>query len=160
MVPGANAANDDPAFIKLGAGDVGSCCADRDQAGAFSIEYRAGPDLELLHIRPSLGVLGTTDASVYGWFGLSGDIFFGRRLVLNLGSAVGFYFEYRVRRLIQDGSPVCICELARDLLNYRVGPPNVHPRPPAHSGAWLAHLECRPVDATAGHARPSVHRPQ
>jgi len=76
VVPVANAANKDPAFIKLGAGDVGSCCADRDQAGAFSIEYRAGPDLELLYIRPSLGVLGTTDASVYGWFGLSGDIFF------------------------------------------------------------------------------------
>ncbi len=93
MVQVAHAANEDPAFIKLGAGDIGSCCADRDQAGAFSIEYRAGPDLELLHIRPSLGVLGTTDASIYGWFGLSGDIFFGRRIVLNLGSAVGFYLD-------------------------------------------------------------------
>lgn len=93
VVPVAHAANEDPAFIKLGAGDIGSCCADRDQAGAFSIEYRAGPDLELLHIRPSLGVLGTTDASIYGWFGLSGDIFFGRRIVLNLGSAVGFYLD-------------------------------------------------------------------
>ena len=77
VVQVAHAANEDPAFIKLGAGDIGSCCADRDQAGAFSIEYRAGPDLELLHIRPSLGVLGTTDASIYGWFGLSGDIFLG-----------------------------------------------------------------------------------
>ncbi len=93
VVPAAHAGNEDPAFIKLGAGDIGSCCANRDQAGAFSIEYRAGPDLELLHIRPSLGVLGTTDASIYGWFGLSGDIFFGRRIVLNLGSAVGFYLD-------------------------------------------------------------------
>ncbi|HAA92550.1 MAG: deacylase [Rhodospirillaceae bacterium] len=89
----AAAGNKDPAFIKLGGGDIGSCCADRDQAGVFSIEYRAGPDLELLHIRPSLGVFGTTDASIYGWFGLSGDIFFGRRIVLTLGSAVGFYLD-------------------------------------------------------------------
>ena len=93
LVSVAYAADEDPAFIKLGAGDIGSCCADRDQAGAFSIEYRAGSDLELLYIRPSLGILGTTDASIYGWFGLSTDIFFGRRIVLNLGSAVGFYLD-------------------------------------------------------------------
>jgi lipid A 3-O-deacylase len=89
----AVAGNKDPAFIKMGAGDVGSVFADRDPAGVFSIEYRAGPELEFLHVRPSLGVFGTTDASVYGWFGLSGDIFFGRRIVLTLGSAVGFYLD-------------------------------------------------------------------
>ena len=89
----AVAGNKDPAFIKLGAGDAGSVFADRDQAGVFSIEYRAGPELEFFHIRPSLGAFGTTDASIYGWFGLSGDIFFGRRIVLTLGSAVGFYLD-------------------------------------------------------------------
>jgi lipid A 3-O-deacylase len=89
----ASAGNEDPAFIKISAGDVGSVFADRDSAGIFSLEYRAGPELELLHVRPSLGIFGTTDASVYGWFGLSGDIFFGRRVVLTLGSAVGFYLD-------------------------------------------------------------------
>ena len=93
LASSAVAGNKDPAFIKLGAGDVGSFFADRDQAGVFSIEYRAGPELEFFHIRPSLGGFGTTDASIYGWFGLSGDIFFGRRIVLTLGSAVGFYLD-------------------------------------------------------------------
>jgi lipid A 3-O-deacylase len=89
----AAAEDKDPAFIKLGAGDVGSVFADRDSAGIFSIEYRAGPEWEFFHSRPSLGAFGTSDASIYGWFGLSADIFFGRRIVLNLGSAVGFYLD-------------------------------------------------------------------
>ena len=73
-------ANDDPAFMKLSAGYIGDIVADREAGGYFSFEYRAGPELELFHIRPSLGVAAVTNASVYGWLGANVDIFFGKPL--------------------------------------------------------------------------------
>ena len=60
----AVAGNKDPAFIKLGAGDAGSVFADRDQAGVFSIEYRAGPELEFF-IFDHLWVLSARPTPVF-----------------------------------------------------------------------------------------------
>lgn len=84
----AQAAN--PAFITVGAGAAG-IIADRDKAGIFHFEYRS--DLELWRIRPFVGVAATTDASVYGYFGLGLDIFLGKHWVLTPNTAVGLYEE-------------------------------------------------------------------
>lgn len=82
---------DDPAYLILGAGSIGNIVADRKSAGLFSFEYRAGPELELLHVRPSLGVFATTDSSVYAWLGLNLDLYFAKRIVLTPQLAVGYY---------------------------------------------------------------------
>jgi hypothetical protein len=84
-------ANGDPALLTLGAGSIGDIVATRDDAWLFSAEYRFGPKLEFLFIRPSLGVFVTTDSSIFGYFGLSGDIFFGQHIVLTPQAAVGGY---------------------------------------------------------------------
>jgi lipid A 3-O-deacylase len=81
----------EPAHIKLSGGFKGDIFADRKSGGIFAFEYRAGPDWDLWHIRPSAGFAATTDSSVYGWIGLSMDIFFGRRLVLTPTTGVGAY---------------------------------------------------------------------
>lgn len=83
--------NGDPALLTVGVGSIGNIFADRDDAILFSAEYRAGPELEFFFIRPSLGLIATTDKSLYGYFCLSGDIFFGRRIVLTPQAAVGGY---------------------------------------------------------------------
>lgn len=86
-----NGSNGDPALLTLGAGSIGNIASSRDDAFLFSAEYRAGPKLELFYVRPSLGIIATTDKSIYGYFCLSGDIFFGRRVVLTPQAAVGGY---------------------------------------------------------------------
>ena len=83
-------ANGAPALLTVGAGAIG-VLADRDEAYLFSAEYRAGPALEFFFIRPSLGLIVTTDKSLYGFFGLSGDIYFGKHVVLTPQLAVGGY---------------------------------------------------------------------
>lgn len=83
--------NADPALLSIGVGSIGNIFASRDEAILFNAEYRAGPNLEFLFIRPSLGLIATTDQSIYGYFGLSGDIYFGRRVVLTPQAAVGGY---------------------------------------------------------------------
>jgi lipid A 3-O-deacylase len=85
-----NGSNKSPALLTVGAGAVG-VLADRDEAYLFNAEYRAGPSLEFFFIRPSLGLIVTTDKSFYGYFGLSGDIFFGKHIVLTPQAAVGGY---------------------------------------------------------------------
>jgi hypothetical protein len=82
--------NSAPALLTVGAGAAG-VLADRDEAYLFSAEYRAGPALEFFFIRPSLGLIVTTDKSLYGYFGLSGDIYFGKHIVLTPQFAVGGY---------------------------------------------------------------------
>lgn len=82
--------NGAPALLTVGAGAIG-VLADRDEAYLFSAEYRAGPSLEFFFIRPSLGLIVTTDKSLYGYFGLSGDIYFGKHIVLTPQAAVGGY---------------------------------------------------------------------
>lgn len=86
-----NGSNADPALLTVGAGSIGNIMATRDDAIHFSAEYRAGPELEFFYIRPSLGLIATTDKSVYGFFGLSADIFLGKRIVLTPQAAVGLY---------------------------------------------------------------------
>lgn len=83
--------NGDPAFVTFGLGTIGNVGADRESAILFNAEYRTGPEIEFLFIRPSLGMFLTTDRTFYGYFGLSGDIFFGRRIVLTPQVAVGGY---------------------------------------------------------------------
>lgn len=83
-------ADDEPAFISLGAGATG-VIADRKQGAAFNIEYRS--DYELWKIRPFVGGFATSDASVYGYFGFLMDIYFGNRWVLTPNTAVGAYAD-------------------------------------------------------------------
>lgn len=83
--------NGEPALLTVGVGSIGNIVTKRNDAVLFSAEYRAGPKLELFYIRPSLGIIATTDKSLYGYFCLSGDIFFGRRIVLTPQAAVGGY---------------------------------------------------------------------
>ena len=84
---------DTPALITASVGSIGNVLADRDEAIAFTLEYRADRQLEFLFVRPSLGLMATTDRSIYGWFGLSTDIFFWRRLVLTPETGMGAYFK-------------------------------------------------------------------
>jgi len=84
-------AADDPAYLKLSAGYKGDIFADRKSGGFFGFEYRAGPGLELWHIRPSFGIGATTDASIYGWTALNLDVYFGPRIVLTPSTGVGLY---------------------------------------------------------------------
>ena len=83
-------ANEEPAFISLGAGATG-VIADRAQGATFNLEYR--PDIDYWKIRPFVGGFATSDASVYGYFGFLMDIYFGRRWVLTPNTAVGAYTE-------------------------------------------------------------------
>tara|TARA_Y100000766_G_C18773046_1_gene539295 strand:+ start:435 stop:941 length:507 start_codon:yes stop_codon:yes gene_type:complete len=84
------AADEEPAFIALGAGATG-VIADRTQGAAFNLEYRS--DIDLWKIRPFVGGFATSDASLYGYFGFLMDIYFGRRWVLTPNTAVGAYTE-------------------------------------------------------------------
>ena len=83
-------ADDEPAFISLGAGATG-VIADRKQGAVFNVEYRS--DYELWKIRPFVGGLATSDASLYGYFGFLMDIYFGNRWVLTPNTAVGAYAD-------------------------------------------------------------------
>jgi lipid A 3-O-deacylase len=83
--------NGDPALLTVGVGSIGNIVTKRDDAVLFSAEYRFGPKLELFYVRPSLGIITTTDKSIYGYFCLSGDIYFGPRIVLTPQAAVGGY---------------------------------------------------------------------
>lgn len=84
------AADDEPAFISLGAGATG-VIADRKQGATFTIEYRS--DYELWKLRPFVGGFATSDASLYGYFGFLMDIYFGNRWVLTPNTAMGVYTQ-------------------------------------------------------------------
>lgn len=83
-------ADDEPAFIALGAGATG-VIADRAQGASFNIEYRS--DIDLWKLRPFVGAFATSDASLYGYFGFLMNIYFGRRWVLIPNTAIGAYAE-------------------------------------------------------------------
>ena len=83
--------NNDPAFITAGAGAIGDELATGDPAAAFSLAYRAGPELQFLYIRPSLGLMVSAEGSVYGWLGLDLDLFLGDRIVLTPQFGVGAF---------------------------------------------------------------------
>lgn len=81
-----------PSLMKLSTGLFGDIVADRESAGLFGFEYRAGPGLELLWIRPSLGVLVTMDGAGYGWLGFNVDLPLGP-VVLTASTSTGIYGE-------------------------------------------------------------------
>lgn len=87
----AAAANDAPAMMRFGGGYAGDIIDDRNAAGIFAFEYQAGPELQFLKVRPSLGFSFATNAAIYGWLGLNLDIYLGKRIVLTPGTAVGGY---------------------------------------------------------------------
>ena len=82
-------AGDDPSFIAF---HVGGYDVNDDQtAGQLNIEYRSNWDE--WYVKPFGGVMGTTDAAVYGYAGFMLDIYFGRRIVLTPNVAVGVYSD-------------------------------------------------------------------
>lgn len=81
-----------PSLMKLSGGLIGDIVADRDSTGLFGFEYRAGPELELLWIRPSVGLLAAMDGAGYGWLGFNVDLPMGP-LVLTAATSVGIYGE-------------------------------------------------------------------
>jgi len=81
-----------PSLMKLSSGLTGDIVHDRESTALFGFEYRAGPELERLWIRPSLGILATMDAAVYGWLGLNVDLPMGP-VVLTLSTSAGVYGE-------------------------------------------------------------------
>ena len=83
----AAAAEDDPHFLTLAAGyyDI------NDDMGAaeFRAEFRARDKLWIF--KPFGGVMGTSDAAIYGYAGFLVDVYFGRRIVLTPSLAAGLY---------------------------------------------------------------------
>ncbi len=81
------AAEDDPNFLTLAAGyyDIN----DDMDAAEFRAEFRARDKLWIF--KPFGGVMGTSDAAIYGYAGLLVDIYFGRRIVLTPSLAAGLY---------------------------------------------------------------------
>ncbi len=87
---GARAQDREPGFLVFGGGafDIGG----RKGAPLFSLEYideRAW--IWVLH--PVTGLSATTDGSVYGYAGLSLDVFLGHRFVLSPSFAPGLYYK-------------------------------------------------------------------
>lgn len=85
--------NKDPALLSFGAGKLGNIFAQSNGATAFTLEYRAGKSLELLHIRPSVGLMATTDNSYLGWLGINLDLFLGDSIVVTPQLNVGTYAQ-------------------------------------------------------------------
>ena len=87
--PAAQAAEDDPSFIAVGAGyfDIN----DNEDAVEFRIEWRGGRSLWIL--KPQLGIMGTSDGAVYGYGGVLVDLYFGRRIVFTPSFAAGAYHD-------------------------------------------------------------------
>jgi lipid A 3-O-deacylase len=84
-------ADEEPPHIKLSSGAIGLLPGDRNKAGMFGFEYRAGPDYDFWHVRPSVGLVLTMDSTVYGYTALNLDLYFGPRLVLTPSVGIGLY---------------------------------------------------------------------
>jgi len=84
---GAAVAEDEPAFIRFGAGyyDIN----DNEDAGEFHFEYIS--DSKWWVFTPMVGVMATTDAAAYVYAGIRLDLFLGRRWVLTPQFAPGLY---------------------------------------------------------------------
>jgi len=78
---------DDPSFVSIGGGvyDV----FHNFTAGQFRGEYRFAD--EFFYLKPFVGALVTTDASVLAYWGLRLDLYFGDRWVLTPNAAVGAF---------------------------------------------------------------------
>lgn len=80
---------DEPSFLTFGGGafDIGV----DDTAAQFELQYR--PGLKLWIFNPMVGVNATTDGALYGYAGISLDLFFGNRIVLRPSFAPGLFYE-------------------------------------------------------------------
>jgi hypothetical protein len=63
-----------------------------DPAAEFRAELRSNWRL-LTFLDPFIGVSGTTDGAVYGYFGLKADLYLGDHLVLMPSAAFGAFYE-------------------------------------------------------------------
>ena len=90
IVTSAARADDEPAFLAFGVGgfDVNKR---KDPAALAGIEYRS--DWKFWHLKPIVGVMGTSDASGYIYAGIMLDIFWGRRIVTSFSFAPGAYLK-------------------------------------------------------------------
>lgn len=82
----ASARAEDPAYLTAGVGEYD--IFHNNQAGDFFMEYRAQ---RVWVIHPKLGVEFTTDGAVFGYGGFHFDIPLGKKIVMVIGSAVGYY---------------------------------------------------------------------
>jgi len=80
----------EPSYIDLAAGafDVHGEGSHPNRAAVGRVEFRWGE--KLFFIGPAIGVLATTDGSVYGYAGVYSDIVY-KRLVVTPVAAVGAY---------------------------------------------------------------------
>ena len=86
----APARAEDPGFLTFGAGAF-DFHRSETRAAQFELQYRSGYKLWIFN--PMVGASGTTDGALYGYAGLSLDIFFGNRVVLRPSVAAGAYHE-------------------------------------------------------------------
>jgi len=85
----AQEGGDDPGFLRVGVGyyDLN----DDWDAGEVHAEFISGEKLWIFN--PFIGVMGTTDAAIYGYAGIRLDLFLGRRWVLTPSFAPGLYSD-------------------------------------------------------------------
>lgn len=81
---------EDPAYLSIGGGihDFG------DESGEdyeFDLQYRS--NYKLWHFKPHGGLMVNNNGSHYLYGGLLADIYFGRRVVMTLSTAAGYYGE-------------------------------------------------------------------
>jgi hypothetical protein len=81
--------SDDPALLTLGVGYYDF--NDNAEAAEFRLEWRGKP--LWWKLRPLAGVMGTSDAAVYGYGGIAFDFYLGRRLLIAPSFAAGLYSE-------------------------------------------------------------------
>ena len=86
----AQAKAEEPGFLTFGAGAF-DFHRSETRAAQFELQYRSGYKLWIFN--PMIGASGTTDGALYGYAGLSVDIFFGNRVVLRPSVAAGAYHE-------------------------------------------------------------------
>ena len=88
--PAARADDDDPSFLALGAGyyDMNRLT---NEAAEFRAEWRGTRSLWIF--KPLAGIMGTSDAAVYGYGGILVDLYFGRRIVFSPSFAAGAYHQ-------------------------------------------------------------------
>ncbi|MDK9721586.1 MAG: acyloxyacyl hydrolase [Rhodospirillales bacterium] len=83
-------AADDADFLRVGAGWWDFNRPD-NYAAEFDIAYRS--DYKWWFLKHQAGLLGTSDGSAYGYWGLYMDLYFGNRFVVSPSTAVGYYYR-------------------------------------------------------------------
>jgi hypothetical protein len=88
-IPAAKAV-DDADYLRLGAGWWDFNRPD-NYAAEFDLAYRS--DYKWWFLKHQAGILGTSDGSAYGYWGLYMDFYFGNRFVVSPSTAVGYYYR-------------------------------------------------------------------